>query len=110
MLGEAGIDALLGMVTGGISLAGKGGKVLKYADDVLSTKNRNVDIIDDYIYNKIDGKTLQRKLDYSIGGEDSFVPEGASFKNIKVIAGNGSENPIRDINRLVNTYGGKAEN
>ena len=34
MLGEAGIDALLGMVTGGISLAGKGGKVLKYADDV----------------------------------------------------------------------------
>ncbi len=34
MLGEAGIDALIGMVTGGISLAGKGGKVLKYADDV----------------------------------------------------------------------------
>ena len=109
MLGEAGIDALLGMVTGGISLAGKGGKVLKYADDVLSTKNRNVDIIDDYIYNKTDGRTLQRKLDYSIGGEYSFVPEGASFKNIKTIAGNGSENPIRDINRLVNTYGGKAE-
>ncbi len=38
MLGEAGIDALLGMVTGGASaaakLGSKGGKVLKYADDV----------------------------------------------------------------------------
>lgn len=39
MLGEAGIDALLGMVTGGISLAGKGGKVLKYADDVFDNRN-----------------------------------------------------------------------
>jgi len=43
ILGEAGIDALLGMVTGGASaaakLGSKGGKVLKYADDVFDNRN-----------------------------------------------------------------------
>jgi len=46
MLGEAGIDALLGMVTGGISLAGKGGKVLKYADDVGDLAKLDLDDLD----------------------------------------------------------------
>ncbi|MBE6882246.1 MAG: hypothetical protein E7489_04500 [Ruminococcaceae bacterium] len=62
MLGEAGIDALLGMVTGGASaaakLGSKGGKVLKYADDVGDLAKRKYagayEKIDDVLFSPMD--------------------------------------------------------
>ena len=61
MLGEAGIDALLGMVTGGISLAGKGGKVLKYADDVGDLAKLDLDDISN-AQKSLQGTPLKRTI------------------------------------------------
>ena len=126
MLGEAGIDALLGMVTGGASaaakLGSKGGKVLKYADDVgdlakkdiLKPANFRNKKIDRYFvkgYNITNNSNtkyfLQEKLNFSINGEKGFIPKYTEFKNVKTIAGEGSGKSIRDIKRLMNEYGGK---
>ena len=113
------------LVNTGVSLAGdkvleKGGKMLNKhfpkgkVSGLTAGTDEFVDNVYDYNYNKNKeyhkgDAFLQKKLDYSIAGENSFVPEGASFKNIKTIAGNGSEKPIRDVDRLVNDYGGKKE-
>ena len=63
MLGEAGIDALLGMVTGGASaatkLGSKGGKVLKYADDIGDLAKRKYS----GAYEKIDDVLFSNKTD-----------------------------------------------
>ncbi|MBQ7937155.1 MAG: hypothetical protein IJ283_01480 [Oscillospiraceae bacterium] len=56
MLGEAGIDALLGMVTGGISLAGKGGKITKVID-------KTEDLIEYEDLKKILGKNAPKSFD-----------------------------------------------
>ncbi len=61
MLGEVGIDALLGMVTGGISLAGKGGKVLKYADDVGDLAKLDLDDISN-AQKSLQGTPLKRTI------------------------------------------------
>lgn len=36
--------------------------------------------------------------------------EGSKLHHKEVFAGKGTRKPIRDVNRLVETYGGKAEN
>lgn len=49
-------------------------------------------------------RALQVRFDYIINGEKLFLPQGAAFSKIKTIAGAGTDNPIRDVNRLVSTY------
>ena len=82
-------------------------------DEVLYRKNKVVDTFKINRYKEFNKKNetsfLQKKLDYSVTGEDSFVPEGAKFETVKTIAGKDSDVPIRDIDRLVNNYGGKPD-
>ena len=78
------------------------------ADDYLG-KNGLIDKADDYNYNNAENVFLQKKLDYSVAGDNSFLPEGVNIKNIKTIAGKDANKPIRDIDRLINNYGGKKE-
>ncbi len=52
---------------------------------------------------------LQKKLDYIWKGEKSFVPERAEFEKVITMAGDGAKTPIRDISRLVNSYGSTAD-
>jgi hypothetical protein len=52
------------------------------------------------------GFSLQEPLPYTWKGESSYIPAGANIINVKTIAGGNSETPLRDVPRLVNTYGG----
>ena len=50
---------------------------------------------------------LQNQLPYIINGEKNFIPIHTKFDTTpKVIAGVGTNNPIRSIERLINLYGG----
>lgn len=49
-------------------------------------------------------KHLQQKLSYAWNGEKSFIPQYAKFSNVVTMAGAGTDTPIRDIERLVDTY------
>ena len=49
---------------------------------------------------------LQSRLDYTLNGENHFIPSGAQFETIKTIAGNGSVNSLRVENNLIQKYGG----
>ena len=56
-------------------------------------------------YNNSPAKNfLQTRLDFVRNGEKTFIPNGAQFERQVIIAGTGTENPIKDINRLVATY------
>ena len=58
-------------------------------------------------------KSLSAKwANYDIAMPDGTVAhfvEGSKLHNIEVFAGKGTKKPIRDIDRLVKTYGGKPE-
>ena len=56
-------------------------------------------------YSKTDG--LQAQLQYIFNGEKLFIPNRSKFDNTKVIAGSGSDTPIRVVDKLVEKYGGK---
>ena len=49
---------------------------------------------------------MQSRLDYTLNGENHFIPSGAQFETIKTIAGNGSVNSLRVENNLIQKYGG----
>ena len=49
---------------------------------------------------------LQQRLDYTINGENSFIPSGAQFETTRTIAGSGSPNVLRIENSLIHKYGG----
>ena len=50
--------------------------------------------------------SLQQRLDYVWNGEKLFIPKGAKFEAVKTIAGIGADDPINDIARITNYYGG----
>ena len=56
---------------------------------------------------------LQKRLDFIDKSTRSpgFIPSGALFdpKSVTIIAGTGSDRPIRDIVKLMDSYGGKPE-
>jgi SPP1 gp7 family putative phage head morphogenesis protein len=47
---------------------------------------------------------LQQKLSYAWNGEKKFISQYAKFSHVKTMAGNGTDTPIRDVERLVDTY------
>lgn len=50
---------------------------------------------------------LQEQLQYkAINGKNEFIPQNALIKNLKTIAGNGSNTPIRVESSLIKRYGG----
>ena len=69
-----------------------------------------VDIVDNHVYNKKGDVFLQKKLNYIAEGQNMFIPEKTKFETVVTIAGNGSKKSIRDIKRLVSTYGGNENN
>lgn len=50
--------------------------------------------------------SLQKTLNYSWNGEKSFIPKGTKFEKVITIAGYGTDEPIRCIDKLVKRYGG----
>lgn len=50
--------------------------------------------------------SLQQRLDYVWNGEKLFIPKDAKFEAVKTIAGVGANDPIKDIDRITNHYGG----
>lgn len=53
---------------------------------------------------------LQQQLAYVYNGEKLFIPDKTVFSSTpKVIAGQGSDKPIRVINKLIETQGGNSE-
>ena len=96
-LGEAGIDALFSILTGGAStaakLGSKGGKVLKYADDVgdAAKKKGLVDKVDIKSYNdvyknnsikeRIEKGELSKKI--SIGKQKKHIEGTKEFEDYK---------------------------
>ena len=49
---------------------------------------------------------LQSRLDYTLGGESSFVPAGAQFEAVHTIAGNGSKTVFRHAQDYADRFGG----
>lgn len=52
---------------------------------------------------------LQSRLDYTIGNEESFIPESATFETVRTIAGKGSKTIFRHAQDYVDRFGGKPE-
>ena len=48
---------------------------------------------------------LQQQLGYVWNGEKLFIPQYAKFEKVTTMAGAGAKKPIKDINRLLNSYG-----
>ena len=78
--------------------------------EVLYGKNGIVDKADDFRYNGTGDIFLQNKLSYNLNGKKMFIPKQAKFENVVTLAGKGEEKPIKDIKRLVFTYGGDENN
>lgn len=53
-------------------------------------------------------KYLQSQLTYVYNGEKQFIPAKSTFKNTKIIAGNGSDTELRVAEKLAEKYGGAA--
>lgn len=52
---------------------------------------------------------LQSRLDYTIGKEENFIPNGAVFENVRAIAGKGSKTSFRHAKDYADNFGGKPE-
>lgn len=52
---------------------------------------------------------LQSRLDYTIGNEEAFIPDGAVFETVRTIAGKGSKIVFRHAQDYAGLYGGKVE-
>lgn len=52
---------------------------------------------------------LQQQLSYIWNGEKLFIPQYAKFEKVTTMAGAGTEKPIRDIKRLIHSYGSTAD-
>ena len=48
-------------------------------------------------------------MDYTIGNEESFIPEGATFETVRTIAGKGSKTIFRHAPEYAEKFGGKPE-
>ncbi len=64
----------------------------------------------DSLKSEVKGKCwLQEQLQYSINGENQFIPNKTIIENSKTIAGKGSKTEIRVVDKLVEEFGGKPE-
>lgn len=63
---------------------------------------------DEILPNSLSAKWINEDIKMPDGTVAHFV-EGSKLHNIEVFAGKGTKKPIRDVERLVKTYGGKAE-
>ena len=126
LLGEMGIDAVLSFLTGGTYAAakygGKGGKVLKYADDAGDLLNVDLDDVSD-IQKSLQGiqqkRTIKEKLD--AGELSSTIHVGRQNKHIegtkeywdKYKDGSNPQSVLtidkEKAQELVNKYKGKGE-
>lgn len=52
---------------------------------------------------------LQQKLNYVWNGEKCFIPKHTKFEKVVTMAGKDADTAIRCVDRLVETYGGKAD-
>lgn len=52
---------------------------------------------------------LQGQLSYVYNGEKLFIPRHTTFEHPKVIAGAGSQTPIKVVEKLIQQYGGSVE-
>lgn len=52
---------------------------------------------------------LQQKLNYVWNGEKCFIPKHTKFEKVVTMAGKDTDTAIRCVDRLVDTYGGKAD-
>lgn len=52
---------------------------------------------------------LQQKLNYVWNGEKCFIPKHTKFEKVVTMAGKDTDTAIRCVDRLVETYGGKAD-
>ncbi len=57
-------------------------------------------------FNSVKLAKMQEALDVSYPEVKGVIPKGTAIQNERVIAGLGSEKPIRDIDYLVNEFGG----
>ena len=53
---------------------------------------------------------LQNRLDYIVSNQKGFIPNKTEIKNVKIIAGNGSNTILRSADMLCKNYGGRQEN
>ena len=52
---------------------------------------------------------LRQQLGYVWNGEKLFIPRYAKFEKVTTMAGAGAKKPIKDINRLLNSYGSTSD-
>ncbi len=52
---------------------------------------------------------LQQKLNYTWNGAKCFIPKHTKFEKVVTMAGKGTDTAIRCVDRLVETYGGVAD-
>lgn len=52
---------------------------------------------------------LQQKLNYVWNGEKCFIPKHTKFEKVVTVAGKDTDTAIRCVDRLVEAYGGKAD-
>lgn len=72
-------------------------------------KKNSVDLSDEVVPKSVGAK--YRNYDITMpDGETAHLAEGTHITNKEVFAGAGTKIPIRDVDRLVKQYGGKAEN
>jgi SPP1 gp7 family putative phage head morphogenesis protein len=52
---------------------------------------------------------LQEKLSYEWQNQKSFIPKHTRFTRVKIIAGAGTDVPIRSVDQLIKSYGGSID-
>lgn len=72
-------------------------------------KPETISLPDETIPRSVGAKWANHEIRMPDGSSAHFV-EGTKLRNKEVFAGKGTKTPIRDVERLVKTYGGKAEN
>ena len=77
-------------------------------EEFQALKYFNTEVWDDFKAQARTKNYLQEQLAYVWNGEKLFIPKYVKFESVVAIAGYGTDIPIRVIDRLVNTYGGKA--
>lgn len=77
-------------------------------EEFQALKYFNTEVWNDFKAQARTKNYLQEQLAYVWNGEKLFIPKYVKFESVVTIAGYGTDIPIRVIDRLVNTYGGKA--
>lgn len=71
-------------------------------------ENDSFPLPDEILPKSLSARWINQDIKMPDGTVAHFV-EGSKLHNIEVFAGKGTKTPIRDVERLVETYGGKSE-